>query len=173
MSTATVAIGGVTPRVDGLINKLFDAITNTNCLSREDIAISGGFNNTAEVDEALTAIRQPDIAEEYGWTVPHARRGRPRDGDLYRYLVVGLNGEVLSDADVNVIQDGTQSTVRSIAAQTRNQANALRLTRPAVFDKTYRKWALDTSKILDGISTQAQLEADRLGVILATAQTTP
>ena len=160
-------------RRDDLITKLFDAITGYNCLSREDIMVNGGFDTLPEVDEALMTIRQPDVAEEYGWTVPHARRGRPRDGEQYRYLVVGLNGEVLSDEDVNLVQEGTQSTVRAIAAQTRNQANALRLTRPAVFDKSYRKWALDTSKILDGISVQAQLEADRLGVILAAVSAPP
>jgi hypothetical protein len=151
-----------------LIIDLFDTITTTNCRTHEDIANSSALIKSAqEACEVLTLIRTPEIADEYGWTVPHVPRGRPAPGDVYRYMAVGLNGEVLTPSDIQLVRRGALSTMTTIFSQTRNEANALRLTIPMVADAAYKKRARDMAKVLDGISVQADLEAQRLEALLA------
>ena len=87
--------------------------------------------------------------------------------------MVGLNGQVLNQNDIRVVREGARSTVRTISSETRNLANALRVARTVVLDRDFRRWANGTAVILEGISMQATLEADRLDVALAAVGGTP
>lgn len=163
MSTAS----NITPNMDAGISALFDALTTTNCLTREDIAIAGGFVSVPAVDAVLGWIRNPDIAAVKGWTVPHVRRGRPYGGQNYRYMVVDpAGGQALDPEAILLIKEGTLSTVRQVSTASRNQAEALRMTVPISIDKKYKKWARDIATVLDGVSVQASLEAERLAAII-------
>lgn len=153
-------------RMAVLVERLFDAITTTNCRTRHDVVVAGGFSDLWEVDQALAFIRIPDNAEEYGWTVPHVRRGPPREGQEYRFQAVGLQGDVLDAEAIKLVREGALSTVRAIATNSRNEAYALRLAGPMVDDRHFRTWARDTAVILEGISTQASIEATRLAKVL-------
>jgi hypothetical protein len=143
---------------------LFDTITKFNCQTRFDIrdASNGTLPTAPSVDEALTYVRKPNVAARLGWTVPHVRRGRPRFGQAYRYLVAGLNGQPLRPEDIALIREGTLSTVRQISTETRNQANALRMSVATSTDRKYQRWARDTATVLDGISVSARQQADIL-----------
>ena len=156
-----------TKRRTAVIQKLFDALTNNDCASQEDIRIAGGFGTVAEVAEALSWIRHPDLAKHYGWTVPHVPRGRPQPGVARRYIVVGLHGSILSKQDIRRIREGALSTTRLISNTARNEANALRTSAAMLgFDPKARKAARDTATILDGVAVQTRLDADRMQAIL-------
>lgn len=156
----------VTPRMDTALTMLFDAITTTNCLTYGDIAAAGGFSSVEGVSEALVLIRTPWIATDYGWTVPHVRRGRPRPEQDYRYIVVDPAGPTLSMDDTSLVQEGTLSTARQVSTEMRNVAEILRRTVPVAADASSRRWATATATILDGVAVQTELEADRLETIL-------
>ncbi len=99
---------------------------------------------------------------------PPRPRGCPSPFDTYRYVVVGIAGQVLSDEDIRVIQSGALSTGRLVAA-TMNLAHTLRTAATVSIDKDYNKWAKDSARILEGMSTQASLEVDRVMARLAAA----
>ena len=157
----------ITQQQDMLITDLFDTITTHDCRTHEEISAASKMLTMDGVAQALAWIRDPAISAHYGWSVPHAPRGRPAATDQYRYFVVGLSGQVLNSDDIRMIRRGALSTVRQIVVETRNEAHALRLSSPMVGDKHYKKWSMDTAKILDGISTQAEMEVARLQTLLA------
>lgn len=162
----------MTPRRELLIEQLFDALANYDCLTHEDIAFHGGMT-IPDVGYALSLVRHPDLAVMYGWTVPHVPRGRPAEGQRYRYRLVGLAGEVLDAEDIGLIRAGALSTLRAISSETRNEAHALRLSALMVPEPKYKKWAKQTATILDGVSASASLEVERLMMMAKQAVLTP
>lgn len=107
---------------DLYVERLFDALTDYECTSRRDIATVTGWT-PARVDNVLHYVRRPDVAADWGWTVPHVPRGTGR----HLFQVVEVNGNAALDADESEhLRAGAISTLRLMASSGENEGNALR-----------------------------------------------
>jgi hypothetical protein len=107
--------------MDERIEKLFDVLTDYTCTSRYDIAAIAGWP-VPTVDGVLHEIRKPDVAADWGWTVPHV----PRGTGVHLFQVVDGTGRMTAD-EHNHVRGGAVSTLRVMASHGENEGNALRV----------------------------------------------
>ena len=174
LGRVNVTSGG---RNDTLVTLLWDTLGHVSsttpgyyCRTREEIVLASHsvnptkpFRNVPEVDKALELIRDPDVSDHYGWTVPHVPRGLPANGTVYRYLIIlkGSKGS-LSAHDTKIVQSGMASTSRLVSTTCDRLSHILSDSATTTLDPTVAKWCRDTASVLAGISTQAELEANRV-----------
>jgi hypothetical protein len=168
-------------RNDMLVTLLWDTLghatgtTGYNCRTREEIVLASQsvnptrpFRNVPEVDKALDLIRDPDVSDHYGWTVPHVPRGLPANDAVYRYTIILKGSKGSLDAhDTKIVQSGMASTSRLVSTTCDRLSHILADAATTTLDPTVKKWCTDTSSVLAGISTQAGLEATRVELHMA------
>lgn len=143
------------------ITDLFDALTDYHCTSYEDIGNVTGWNNT-KVGSILTAIRKPETAQEWGWTVPHVERGT----GVHWFQVISIEGGVLDDEQLLEIQKGAASTLRHTERMGLNEAHALRVSSkflPSADARRLRR----TAQALEGVAAMAGDMAEQVDASVA------
>jgi hypothetical protein len=113
---------------------------------------SPGELDAETVAQVLTTIRRPDIAEAWGWTVPHVERGH---GEHLFQVLLTEGGTQLDDDEQYHLVAGTMSTLRESGTKNADEAHALRIAaqympKPSIARKIRR-----LAVILDGASASA------------------
>lgn len=145
-------------QIDEDVTDLFYALTENRCRSYDDIGEATEWTND-KVARILVHIRQPEVAEEWGWTVPHVPRGR---GDHW-FQVVMIDGSPLDEEQRLFIKEGAISTLRHTEAMGLNEAHALRMAAKLAGPGTKHAQSLvRTAKALEGAAAMAGDMAEQL-----------
>ena len=107
---------------DEMVEVLFDALTDYRCESHADIAAATGWTSWT-VSGVLAYIRRPEVASEWGWTVPHV----PRGPGAHLFQVVAIDNAALDADQYDHVRRGAVSTLRLVTTENENQAHALEL----------------------------------------------
>lgn len=138
------------------IEELFDAITNYTCTSRADVAAAAGWP-VWKADRILHRIRRPEVAIEWGFTVPHV----PRGTGAHLFQAIAPDDESLSLEEQIHARKGGRSTALAVGHQARNEAHALRMCAHHV-DAPVARLLRRTATVLDGAAEMALDVADKL-----------
>lgn len=144
-------------RYEAEIEELFDVLTDQVCESREQIADLTGWS-VGTVGAVLTTIRQPHIAQEWGWTVPHVPRGK---GEGHWFQVIAIDSSKLDEDQMLAINQGSVSTLRSVEAMGVNQGHALRTAAKLATPKDAKRLRRSATA-LEGVAAMAGDMADQL-----------
>lgn len=130
-------------KMDRVIEAMFDVLpANTS----EEIAIKvskklGERCSRSFIDIAISDLRKR--TEEWGWTIPHVKRGPPKPDEENRFFVM-LNDKdgtpsYLDDESRLHIKTGTTSTVATVAQQSTNLAHTLNVAQQYERTKAHRE----------------------------------
>jgi len=116
--------------MDKVIEAIFDALPASTC---DEIAskISKGKRftvSTGTVNNALAHLRAN--CAEYGWTVPHVKRGIATNEGRFIALLVDRDGHYELDQNADAlahITDGAANTIQQTATMMQNECAALRI----------------------------------------------
>lgn len=145
-------------KMEDLLEEMFDALTNYDCHTRQEIADAMSRSHS-QVDAALLFIRDPEHQDEYGWTVPHAERGNNNESRIYR--IVATDGGVLDEDELRDVRNGLRGTLSETARKNSNEANAIRMAAKQLGRGDKRRLN-QVADALMGAAGMAQAEADRL-----------
>lgn len=145
-------------RYEQEIEELFAAVMDHRCESRYDIADITGWN-VGKVSTVLAVLRRPEIAEEWGWTVPHV----PRGVGEHLYQVVEVEGPVLGEDEMQFLREGASSTLALTATQNENQAHALRLAAQAAPTPAESRVLRRVATASEGLAAMAADAAELIG----------
>ena len=134
----TPAVEAETSTMDKYVEALFQVLP---CSSYQEIAdkMSAHLGSeksltTADVGVVLSHLR--GHSDEYQWTVPHVRRGKPDESDEGRYFaaLVDANGDIepLTVAERWHMKRGANGTMQSAITQRANEMAAIRALTPAL-----------------------------------------
>ena len=146
--------------MDDHIQELFDVLTTgAPCESHEDIAARAGWP-TWLVGQVLAMIRNEDVSDTWGWTVPHV----PRGPGPHHYQVVPTTGnQVFTPAEQSEIHLGAHSTLAATSTMCANEAHALR-TFALHLDPAERREMMRVAKALSGAGAMADDMRERLAI---------
>src|SRR5262245_5568802 len=118
---------------DKLIEAIFDALpatTTAQIAERVSLAVGKPIAESY-ITTLMTHLRKRRA--EYGWTIPHVKKGKPNtdglDEDRYCAVLVERDGKYEIDKRPNMlmhIHRGNKSTVLQTVTQLQNQTGALR-----------------------------------------------
>jgi hypothetical protein len=154
--------------MDDQVMAVFNAVANNRCATYQDIADHSEMN-LADVSNTLVYLRKPENALQFGFTIPHVKRGRPgidwntgEDIDR-RFVVVGLDGAVLEPEDRNLVRLGCWATMGHTTTMCYNESHALSLAAKMAPDRLTKTLFNRAAKTLDFIAdTMAEaLEQDK------------
>jgi hypothetical protein len=148
-------------KLDELIDNIF--MRGLPAKSYKDIAAKIG-SNLGLVNFALNALRANP--EKYGWTIPHVKRGRTGAKDEGRFYPVLIAPDGQHDFNYAENQEhlwaGLKSTVALVAAQSKNEAQAIRIAAEYVNEPVALRRMLKLAGSLDLVENQAQSLLDVL-----------
>jgi hypothetical protein len=121
-------------KTDQLINLMYEALQDGSCKTYSDLTSkinekldgSGVYLNIGRVATAMAHLRKN--CGQYGWTIPHIKRGVPNVGEEERifYTLVDKGGNFwVSEGDRENLNRGMNSTVQQVVTEVINSAKAL------------------------------------------------
>lgn len=139
-----------------LIPLLYETLTEYDCYTRDDIAQQMGVAKVT-VDFVLAYVRQPEIADMLGWTVPFVARGQ---NQIYRVVQRNSTEDLTPYIDLE-FRPSARQTCSAVSSMGEKQGYALReIARHC--DPTSARLMRRAATALEGAAAMTRDMAERL-----------
>jgi hypothetical protein len=119
-------------KVDQLIEAIFDALPATSYeeITRKVVKATKLKTNIGQINNAICHLRAN--CAEYGWTIPHVKRGNAIDSDKGRYIALLVDRQGHYELDQNPdatrhISNGITGTIKQTMSLMQNVGTASRI----------------------------------------------